>query len=124
MTRDLHRHARLLLSDASHGLISLGHCETKVVLQTYDEESNQTICTTNLASTDSNMLNLDALSLKISSSALSSQLIPSIPESNPADSLAPQQDSSFQRSCDDTGLQSSLRWTEIQLDSGRAILLV
>jgi hypothetical protein len=71
---------------------------------------------------------VDNLALKVSHSALSPEVIPLILESdlaNPSSEFdLPQQHSSLQRSCDAAGLQSSLRWTDVQLDNGQATLLV
>lgn len=71
---------------------------------------------------------LDNVALKVSRSALSPEVVPLILMSDPADLASkldlPQQHSSLQRSCDAAGLQSSLRWTDVQLENGQATLLV
>ncbi len=71
---------------------------------------------------------VDNVALKVSHAALNPEAIPLILESDPAhpssELTLPQQHSSLQRSCDAAGLQSSLRWTDVQLDNGQATLLV
>lgn len=97
------------------------------MLQVYNEDLNQTSYTIHLASADKMLSTVDNVALKVSHSALSPE-IPLILESDPADPPSeldlPQQHSSLQISCDVAGLQSSLRWTDIQLDNGQATLLV
>ena len=94
----------------------------------YNEDLNQTSYTIHLASADKRRSTVDNLALKVSNSALSPEVIPLILQSDPADPPSeldlPQQHSSLQRSCDAAGLQSSLRWTDIELDNGQATLLV
>ncbi len=74
------------------------------------------------------LFTVENVALKISHSALSPEVIPLILESDPANPPSeldlPQQHSGLQRSCDAAGLQTSLRWTDIQLDNGQATLLV
>jgi len=55
---------------------------------------------------------VDNLALKVSHSALSPEVIPLILESDLANPSS------------EFGLQSSLRWTDVQLDNGQATLLV
>ncbi|DBB00922.1 TPA: hypothetical protein ACH3X1_000838 [Trebouxia sp. C0004] len=92
----------------------------------YNEDLNQTSYTIRLASADKMLSTVDSLALKVSHPALSLEVVPVILESDPADPSSefdlPQQHSSLQSSCDATGLQSSLRWTGIQLDNGQATL--
>ena len=117
-------------------------------MQSFDQDREITTITIQLISVNSSLNHLTALSLRVSQSALSSEYTARSQDSsqNPAQtvsSLSPeltamrQQDSqdvvqarplqvpsSFQRSCDSSGLQHSLIWKDVWLHSGQATLMV
>lgn len=68
------------------------------------------------------MCTLDSVSLRVTQSALSSQLEPSAAVVSGV--RMPEQQTTLHSSCDDSGLQSSVEWRQVTLVAGKATVEV
>ena len=91
----------------------------------YNEAANQTSLTLRLAAINTSMLSLDSVSLRVSQSALSSQLEPRVLLIDAASGLpVSEQQSMLHSSCDDNGVQSSVELSRVALVAGKATIVV
>ena len=100
----------------------LVHCLTDTVLQVYESAADQTTLTLALAAANTSMSTLDSVSLRVTQSALSSQLEPSAAVVSAM--RMPEQQATLHSSCNDSGLQSSVEWRQVTLVAGKATIEV
>ncbi|KAL3147529.1 hypothetical protein ABBQ38_014583 [Trebouxia sp. C0009 RCD-2024] len=92
------------------------------VSMVYDAAADQTTVTLALVTADTSMCTLDSVSLRVTQSALSSQLEPSAAVVSGV--RMPEQQTTLHSSCDDSGLQSSVEWRQVTLVAGKATVEV
>ena len=98
------------------------HWLTDSCVQVYDAAADQTTLTLTLAAADTSMSTLDSVSLRVTQSALSSQLETSA--ANESGLRMSERQTTLHSSCDDSGLQSSVEWRQITLVAGNATIQV
>lgn len=91
-------------------------------VQVYNAEADQTSLTMILAAANTSMSILDSVSLRVSQSALSSQLETSAAAASGLHMR--EQQPMLHSSCGDNGLQSSVEWRQVTLVAGKATVQV
>ena len=97
-------------------------CVIHLFVQVYDAAADQTTLTLSLAAADTSMSTLDSVSLRVTQSALSSQLETSAV--NESGLRMSEQQTSLHSSCDNSGLQSSVEWRQVTMVAGKATIQV
>ncbi|KAL3162237.1 hypothetical protein ABBQ32_009936 [Trebouxia sp. C0010 RCD-2024] len=90
------------------------------VSMVYESAADQTTLTLALAAANTSMSTLDSVSLRVTQSALSSQLEPSAAVVSAM--RMPEQQATLHSSCNDSGLQSSVEWRQVTLVAGKATI--